>query len=83
LAWLSYFHNIERTLQPCTLLAKCELFQLISILIIFSFNAKFIYMIEWNLTYGVYIGIKLAKFDDDNLVLIYLIYSTIFANNIH
>ncbi len=40
-------------------------------------------MIEWNLTYGVYIGIKLAKFDDDNLVLIYLIYSTIFANNIH
>jgi hypothetical protein len=25
-------------------------------------------MIEWNLTYGVYIGIKLAKFDDDNLV---------------
>jgi hypothetical protein len=26
-------------------------------------------MIEWNLTYGVYIGIKLAKFDDDNLVL--------------
>ncbi len=25
-------------------------------------------MIEWNLTYGVYIGIKLTKFDDDNLV---------------
>jgi hypothetical protein len=26
-------------------------------------------MIQWNLKYGVYIGIKLAKFDDDdNLV---------------
>ncbi len=30
-------------------------------------------MIEWNLTYGVYIGIKLAKFDDDNLVKFFFV----------
>jgi len=40
-------------------------------------------MIEWNLTYDVYIGIKLAKFDDDNLVLKFFVQSTIFANNSH